>query len=361
MNIIQVQKLETLGMIAGGIAHDFNNMLTVILGYAELAEERPGAPSEELGEICKAVHAAAHLAQQLLEFGKRTGLEPAALDLGAMLADIEPMLRLSVGAKIITQITAVPGLWKVWAPVAQMEQIVVNLALNARDAMPDGGNLTIEAHNDTRGGRDWVCLTVSDTGTGMDEETAKKIFEPFFTTKPQGTGLGLAMAQATVKQSGGLIEVRTSKTTGTAMDVIMPRFVNGIEAGKKADASLRSQNTKGQGTVLLVEDQEHVRRLVAYMLGKLGYDVIEARCGTDALAAAAQVKIDLMLSDVVMPGMNLTELIELIHETHPDAKIALMSGSNDSPVENLPMIRKPFRLHELAEFVATALGAGQRD
>ena len=113
--------------------------------------------------------------------------------------------------------------------------------------------------------------------------------------------------------------------------------------------------------MLLVEDQEHVRRLVAYMLGKLGYDVIEARCGTDALAAAAQVKIGLMLSDVVMPGMNLTELIALIHETHPDAKIALMSGSNDSPVENLPMIRKPFRLHELAEFVATALGAGQRD
>jgi two-component system, cell cycle sensor histidine kinase and response regulator CckA len=221
----QVERLETIGTLAGGIAHDFNNMLTAILGYTELAEVDPSRLREHLAEAKKATLAASRLTSQLLAFGKRAVDDPVVVDLALLVNEIQSILRRSIGERITVRISIVAGLWKIWAPHAQIEQIIMNLAINARDAMPSGGILGISLANEASNHRNWVLITVSDTGIGMDEETAKRIFEPFFTTKERGTGLGLLVVRKITGQLGGTIEVETSPGHGTVMKVRFPKAV----------------------------------------------------------------------------------------------------------------------------------------
>ncbi len=378
----QAQKLESVGRLAGGVAHDFNNILVVINGYAALLADRlsPFDPLREyVLEIGKAGEHAASLTSQLLAFSRKQVIRPLPLDLNAVVRDAERMLRRLIGEDIEFVIQpAAESAW-VMADHAQIHQVIVNLAANARDAMPHGGKLRIATANievDEELAAAYpgvapgshVLTTFTDTGGGMPEEVRQNIFEPFFTTKEQGkgTGLGLATVYGIVRQSGGWIEVESRVGEGTSFRLYLPR-IHPPPAAARPDPRV-SDTPNGGETVLVVEDQEAVRRLTKLTLVSLGYQVLEAETGARAceLAATFPGEIHLMLTDIVMPGKNGRELAREVLQLRPNLKVLLMSGYAEEvilpqglPESELAFLSKPFTQDVLAAKVREVLG-GER-
>jgi len=361
----QAQKMESIGRLAGGLAHDFNNLLTVIGGHADLLHGRlqPEDPlHRRIGLIQEAAEHAADLTKQLLAFSRKQVLAPQVLDLNAVVIEIEPMLRRLIGEDIDLVTAPARGLGNVKADPTQIKQILLNLAVNAQDAMPQGGKLTIETENveldqhyarlhpDVASGT-YVMLAVTDTGSGMDEETRSRIFEPFFTTKApgMGTGLGLATVYGIVKQSSGAISVYSEPGLGTAFKVYLPRVLEPADAV----ATARPAGPRGGSeTVLLVEDNEMVRTLTCEILKRQGYTVVEARHGADALDLARRYHgpIHLLLTDVVMPEMSGPELVSRLAPIRPQMKIIYMSGYTADAIDHQGM------LDEGIEFLPKPIG-----
>jgi signal transduction histidine kinase len=374
----QSQKLEGIGQLAGGIAHDFNNLLTVINGFSALAMK--GLPAEDplrdnLEEIKKAGDRAASLTRQLLAFSRKQVLQPEILNLDSVVAEMEKMLRRVIGENIDLRAVLEPELGNVKADPGQIEQIILNLVVNARDSMPGGGKVTIETDNvyldeeyannhvGARPGH-YVMLAVSDTGTGMDEETQARIFEPFFTTKElgKGTGLGLSTIYGIVKQSGGNIWVYSEVGRGTTFKIYLPRV--DAEAQQYKHISATEEALSGTETILLVEDEQMVLKLARQILATQGYRVLEAKNGEAALRMCAhdQGPIDLLLTDVIMPEMSGPELAERLHRLRPELRVLFMSGYTDDAIvhhgvleEGANFIQKPFAPDVLARKVRQIL------
>jgi PAS domain S-box-containing protein len=351
----QSQKMEAVGRLAGGVAHDFNNLLTAISGYGELAlaklEDSPAR--EHVFEMKRAGERAADLTRQLLAFSRRQVLQSEVVDLNAIVADLERLLGRLLGAQIELSTKLDPRLGSTRADPGQLEQVVMNLALNARDAMPGGGRLTIATRNERLGGEDYVALEVSDTGQGMDAETLEQAFEPFFTTKPagEGTGLGLATVYGIVKQSGGDVIGTSTPGRGTTMRVLLPRV---SETVTPEDETPEASGAAGGSTVLLVEDEEVVRRLVATMLLDAGCRVLEAEDASSAIVIAdGEADIDILLTDVVMPGLSGPDLASLLLDLRPELRVLFMSGytaemiSRGELEEGTSFLQKPFTRAEL--------------
>jgi len=335
------QKMEAVGRLAGGVAGDFNNVLTVITGYSELLRTETPAHSPArrfVDEIIWAGERAAALTRHLLAFSKGPSAQPRVLDLNAVISSMEPMLRRLLGQNIDLILLNSPGLGRIKADPAQIEQAIVNLATNSRDAMPRGGKLVIESANvevDETGAKNlairpgaYVMLAVSDTGSGMDPETRSRLFEPFFTTKApgKGSGLGLSTVYGTIKQSEGQVTVYSQPGCGTIFEIYLPRVKEPITEPPRA------RSAKGSETILLVDDEEGVRKLVCAVLQSNGYDVLEAANGAAALAVYEKNshKIDLVLTDIVMPQMTGFELGTELEQKTPGLKILYMSGYRDN-------------------------------
>ena len=370
------QRLEAVGRLAGGVAHDFNNLLVAINGYAEFAlgAVHPDDPIHgDLREILQAGNRAAALTRQLLAFSRKQVLNPKHINLNDIVSGMQGMLRRLIGEDI-DFVTVLPeGLPTVLADPGQIEQVVMNLAVNARDAMPTGGRLIVETAlvgNDK--GPSFVRLSVTDTGCGMDEETRARIFEPFFTTKPsgEGTGLGLPMVHGIVTQSGGTVEVETTVGRGTTFRVTLPAVEQTPEI---ASAPVHAPSGRGSETILLVEDEPAVRALARRFLSAAGYKVLVAASGGDALLICEkhQGPIDLLLTDVVMPQMSGRELAERLSRVRPGLLVLYMSGYSGTAiarhgvlVDGVRLIEKPFNSGELTRAVRRALedlpGAGHQ-
>jgi signal transduction histidine kinase/DNA-binding response OmpR family regulator len=363
----QSQKMEAIGRLAGGMAHDFNNLLTVITGYTELLLyrhiEKDTPQYREIEQIHKAGKRASTLTRQLLAFSRQQVIQPKELDLNAIINDINEMIRRLISENIDLVTILDPLLGRIKADPGQIEQIIVNLVVNAYDAMPQGGTLTIKTTNielDSEFARHHVGLnpgkyvkfTISDTGIGMDEETKLHIFEPFFTTKVQGkgTGLGLSMVYGIVQQNEGYIAVQSQPGQGTTFDIYLPRLAQSKEAMSEGTPETGAQ--PGTETVLLVEDEDMVRQLARYALLENGYQVLEARNGRDALTICKDRgdSIDLLLTDVVMPGkLSGRELAKQLETQYPQMKVLYMSGYTDDTIvrhgimdANLAFLQKPF-------------------
>ena len=352
----QSQKLEAVGLLAGGIAHDFNNLLTVISGYTEILLRRLGREaegSEEIAEVSKAADRAARLTRQLLAYSRKQILLPRALDLNELVTETHTMLERVIGENIEFSTLLGEDLGSIFADEGQIEQIMMNLVVNARDAMPDGGELVIETRAPTDAG--YVTLVVSDTGCGMTAATVARIFEPFYTTKERGagTGLGLATVYGIVKQSGGYIEVESEPDVGTKIWVYFPQVADVPEAFRPKPRDERS--LLGSETVLLVEDEEALRRLGKEMLEAYGYTVLLAGDGVAGLELALShpVPVDLLMTDILMPRMGGIELAERLSAMRPELKVLYTSGYNDSGgnfehVAGARYLPKPYGMEELA-------------
>jgi two-component system cell cycle sensor histidine kinase/response regulator CckA len=372
------QKMEAIGRLAAGVAHDFNNLLMVILSYSEELRDEHQLPEEVremLGEINAAGIRASRLTAQLLAFSRKQVLRLSRVDLGQLVAEIGRMLERVLGEDVVLSTALPPGLWPVEVDTGQLEQVIVNLAVNARDAMPDGGTLSIECRNvDTTGEPPsdaprlsrghWVRLSVADNGIGMDPATQEHIFEPFFTTKEQGkgTGLGLATVYGIVQQSGGIIAFDSKVGEGTRFSLYFPAVETAI-ATSEPTAGLGTA-PRGTDTLLVVEDELAVRQLFTTVLRRLGYTVHEASSGTDALRLFIEhaSSIQVIITDVVMPGMSGGELAQRIRAMRPDARILFVSGYTDDKVVHRGVLhgeedfmQKPFTPMELAQRVRAAL------
>lgn len=380
----QAQKMEAVGQLAGGVAHDFNNILTVITSYSGilLYDLAAGAPMrDEVEQIAAAADRAAGLTRQLLAFSRQQVLEPRMLDLNELTAELEKMLRRLLPASIDMQTQLQPGLGFVLADPGQLEQVLMNLVVNARDAMPDGGQLVIETadvelddesaqlHAGMKAGA-YVTLTVSDTGCGMNDDVRAKIFDPFFTTKEKGrgTGLGLSTVYGIVRQSGGFIWVYSEPGQGSVFRVYLAR--SGSVDTPRTRAAGRAALREGSERILLAEDESGVRAAARMILERAGYTVLEAANSETALelAAAAGAKIDLLLTDMVMPGLNGRELAERFRTLHPDAAVAFMSGYTEEAIQRrsvfddgVVFVQKPFSPQRLLEKVRVALDGFERD
>jgi PAS domain S-box-containing protein len=376
--LLQSQKLEAIGRLAGGVAHDFNNILGVIIGYGELAQRQLGLEHPvraRVDQMVKAAERAAGLTRQLLAFSRQQVMQPSLLDLNAIVADTQRMLGRLIGEDVELVIHAAPDLGTVKADPGQIEQLILNLAVNARDAMLKGGSLTLEtanvdvdedyaaAHPPVTPGR-CVMLAVSDTGSGMDQTTQQRIFEPFFTTKPegQGTGLGLATVYGIVKQSGGYIWVYSEPGRGTTFKVYLPRVDEPAETAPRA--GLTAETPRGDETILLVEDTETLQEVIRETLEERGYTVLLASNGEEALALALARAgpIDLLLTDVVMPKLGGGDLAKLIAARRPEIRVLYMSGYTDGAIlqhgvlrEGVMLLEKPFTGDKLARAVREAL------
>ena len=376
----QAQKMEAIGQLTGGIAHDFNNMLTVIIGYSELMLQRLKADDplrSEVEQVKEAGVRASLLTRQLLAFSRKQVLQPRVLDLNAVLTNMDRMLQRLIGEDIDLVTVPAPGLGGVLADPGQIEQGIMNLVVNARDAMPQGGKLTIETANvelDEAYARQhgpvqpgpYVMLAVSDTGCGMDAETQARIFEPFFTTKEvgKGTGLGLSTVYGIVKQSSGDIWVYSEPGRGTTFKIYLPWVEGAVDTVEPGVAPAR--DVRGSETILLVEDDVGIRRLVRQVLAERGYWVLEAIHGTHAIQISEQhtVPIHLLVTDVVMPGMSGRELAEHLKPSRPNMKVLFMSGYTDKAIVHhgeldpgTAFLQKPFTPDALARKVREVLDA----
>lgn len=386
LKFAQSQKMEAIGKLAGGVAHDFNNVLTAIIGYSDLLVQthRPSDPAyKNIMNIKTSANRAAELVSQLLAFSRRQTLQPEVLHLSETLTDTSMMLNRLLGEKIELKILPGRDLWYVKADPSQLQSVVMNLAVNARDAMPDGGQLTIRTRN--VGEREsqklepqylpigeYVMIEVEDTGQGMAPEVQEKIFEPFFTTKSvgKGTGLGLATVYGIVKQTGGYVFVRSTLGKGTTFRVFLPRhFVDAeSEAETEADKSAKKErhsDLTGAGRVLLVEDEDAVRGFAVEALKRQGYEVLQASSGAEALEliSEAEQPVDIVVSDVIMPEMDGPTMYKVLRETNPGLKIVFMSGYPDDAFKNaldpeatFAFLQKPFSLAQLAAKVKEELG-----
>ncbi len=376
----QAQKMESIGRLAGGIAHDFNNLLTPIIGYAEaLIEELPAEDPHhgDLLEIMEAANQARDLTKQLLAFGRKQVLELKTVSLNTVLSGMEKMLRRLIGEDIEVHMMLEPALGSVKADRSQIQQIILNMAINARDSMPKGGRLTIESANTVLDAETtrihphvhpgaYVMLSVSDTGSGMDKETLNKIFEPFFTTKDQGTGtgLGLAMVYGIVKQHGGHIWVYSEPDRGSTFKVFLPLSDEEVDFEEGHFFSLQTPRARQGEVVLLVEDEPSVLGLATKLLTKQGYQVIEAKTAKDAIqiADAHAGSIHLLLTDIIMPEMNGRDLYRHLAEGHPALKVLFMSGYTGNVIAQhgilepgIHFLQKPFSILSLSQKVREAL------
>ncbi len=381
--LLQSQKMEAVGRLAGGVAHDFNNLLTVIGGYAAMLLSGPcasGPAREGVATILQSSQKAAALTQQLLAFSRKQVLEPRVLDLGRFVAEVEPMLRRLVGEDVQVAVVEGPGTRRVQADPGRLTQVLLNLAANARDAMPAGGRLRIETRDEDLGddyprcvpearAGPHVLLSVADTGGGMDEETRSHLFEPFFTTKAwgRGTGLGLPTVYGIVRQSGGHVEVDSRPGQGTEFRIYLPRVSAAPAPSAPAAAAGAIPSARGGETVLLAEDEEDVRDLARRMLEAKGYAVLEAADGERALAVArahAQ-PIHLLLTDVVMPVMGGRDLAAALLGDRPGIRVLFMSGYTDDAVVRHGVVdleagflQKPFGSADLLRKVRETLDSG---
>lgn len=376
--LVLAQKMELVGRLAGGVAHDFNNMLGAILGYAELAllKVDPDNPlREDLREILKAAQSSASVTRQLLAFARKETIAPEVVDLNKVVGGMLKMLRRLIGENIVLEWRPGDSLWPIRIDPSQVDQVLVNLCVNARDAIADVGRMLIETTNvsfeETSGEGstpfspgDYVLLCVTDSGSGMDKATLDKIFEPFFTTKESGhgTGLGLATVFGIVKQNNGFINVYSEPAQGTSLKVYLPRYLGkAVPLPKKSPAEMPRSNNE---TILLVEDEPAIRRLTLEFLADLGYNVLVAEAPDQALPLSREHpgKIDLLITDVLMPGMNGRELAERIRRNRPGIKCLFMSGyaadftgAGGLPDDGAPFIQKPFSLKLLATKVREVL------
>jgi len=378
----QSQKIEAVGQLAAGVAHDFNNILTAITGHSELLLRRLAADDprrKHAEQIEKAAHRAAALTRQLLTFSRKQVIEPRVLKLDALILNLEGMLRRLIGENIEFGTLLDPAAGHIKADPGQIEQVIMNLVVNARDAMPDGGKLTVTTANATLdksqlnnspelGAGDYILLAVTDTGTGMTEEVKTHLFEPFFTTKPlgRGTGLGLATCFGIVKQNAGHIDVQSELGRGTTFKIYFPR-VSSVPEPPRVRV-MPTEVAGGGETVLLVEDETAVRELVGTTLREKGYTVFEAVNGAEGLRLARQHdgKIDLVLTDVVMPVMGGKEMADALRASHPDTKVLFTSGYTENALGHHGVLRpgirflqKPYPAATLARKVREVLDEGQ--
>ncbi|HYH01000.1 MAG TPA: PAS domain S-box protein [Terriglobales bacterium] len=370
------QKMEAIGQLAGGIAHDFNNLLNVIVGYTALIQARAGNDLgllEHAGQVMKAADRATALTRQLLVFSRKQVLQTQVLDLNKVVSDLTKMLPRVLGEDISLSVRLGAELGSVKADPGQIEQVLMNLCINARDAMPNGGQLEIGTYDLTVDEQigiaapgDYVVVSVRDTGQGMTEDVRAHIFEPFFTTKQpgKGTGLGLATVYAIVRQSDGFIDVQSEPGQGSLFRVYLPRVQDGTPSGRASEGS--SSHAGGSETILVVEDEASLRELIVHVLKRWGYTVLEAQDGAEAIGCAEKHggPIDLLLTDVVMPGMRGWEVTERIQRIRPDVKVLYISGYADDLVPGRSRIdpeaaflQKPFTPDALANKVREVLTA----
>jgi two-component system cell cycle sensor histidine kinase/response regulator CckA len=379
----QSQKMQAVGRLAGGVAHDFNNLLTVILGYSDVLLQglEPGPLLKATQEVRRAGERAAALTRQLLAFSRKQTLVPEVLDLGDVVSGLSTMVERLIGEDVKVSVVVSPGLGRVKADRGQLEQVVMNLAVNARDAMPKGGSLLFElqnvelhdsytaTHAEIKPGP-YVLLAISDTGAGMDAETQKRIFEPFFTTKEagKGTGLGLATVHGIVHQSGGAIDVYSEPGRGTTFKVYLPRFTDdgAVPRAVSGDHPTLAAETE---TVLVVEDEAAIRQLTKLMLQKAGYTVLlaESPGAAERIAGSHPGPIHLMLTDVVMPGMRGPDLAERLLRLRPDLRVLYMSGYTDNAIAHhglldagTDFLQKPFTSLQLLQKIREVLSRSER-
>jgi nitrogen-specific signal transduction histidine kinase len=384
----QAQRLESLGQLVGGVAHDFNNLLNVIQGYADFIEEQVSALAEEddrlrpavedIGQVRAAAQKASRLTRQLLTFARHDVVQPEVIDIADAVASAGELLHRTLGEHIDLDVSAELSLWRVSADRGQLEQVLVNLAVNARDAMPGGGRLTIDCGNvdvdetiaesrpGLRPGR-YVRMRVADTGTGMDQATAERAFEPFFTTKPKGhgTGLGLATVYGIVTQAGGSIDIYSEPGLGTTVSVLLPAAGDDATPTETTSAAAPA-DTSGRGeTILLVEDEESLREIARRILAGNGYVVIAAESAEDAVRIATDPEqhIDLLLTDMVMPQMLGNEVAARVRAAHPGVRVLFMSGyaepildAQGMAARDVDLVQKPFTQATLLARVQRAVG-----
>jgi signal transduction histidine kinase/CheY-like chemotaxis protein len=363
--LIQSQRLEAIGRLSGGIAHDFNNLMTAVVGYSDLLTMKLVHDSDickDIEQIKKAGQSAASLSRQLLAFSRKQILQPRVVDLNHIVDDIDKVLQRVIGEDISLITVLEPQLGYISVDPGQMEQVIMNIAVNARDAMPNGGKLTIETGNVYQDERyaqkylgfqpgSYVMLAMTDTGTGMDEETKSHIFEPFFTTKEEGkgTGLGMSTVYGIVRQSNGHIFVYTEPGRGTTFKIYLPRIEGNAEPEEKEELAVKVLN--GTETLLVVEDNDSVRNLARKVLGDYGYTILEAEDGESALklSEAHEGSIHLMLVDIVMPGISARDLVGRLKTFRPQMKVLYMSGYTENAIVHqgiltpgTPFLQKPF-------------------
>ncbi len=376
-NLVQSQKMQAIGQLAGGVAHDFNNVLTAIIGYSDLllANHRPTDPSfQDIMQIKQNANRAAGLVRQLLAFSRRQTLRPQTLQLNDVLSELQMLLRRLVGETIQLEVMYGRDLWEVKADLNQFEQVIVNLVVNARDAIHDGGKITLRTRNFPAAERgdlkevdvapaDYVLVEVEDTGHGIPAEVQAKIFEPFFTTKDvgKGTGLGLSMVYGIVKQTGGYVFCDSEVGAGATFRILLPRrLADDVDEPVKVEAPKPAADLTGRGAILLVEDEEAVRAFASRALASRGYTVLEAETGLDALRVVEEARepIDLIVSDVIMPEMDGPTMLTELRKRGLTAKVIFVSGyADDAFARNLPegqdfvFLPKPFSLKQLIETV----------
>lgn len=357
------QRLEAVGRLAGGVAHDFNNLLMIITGYSQILLDtmHAGDPARgDLEQVVKAAERATDLTRQLLAFSRRQMVKPAMLNLNALVQDMDRMLRRVMGEDVELVTILAPELKTIQADPGQLEQVILNVAVNARDAMPNGGKLTLETANvQVTEEFEWaqmalapghyVTLSISDTGFGMDAQILSRVFEPFFTTKEDGTGLGLSTSYGIIKQSGGEIRADSKLGDGTSFSIYLPAVE---QPPDELEVALESPLLRGTETILLVEDEEGVRRVLETMLKRHGYQVLSSSSSADALALGARHtgEIDLLITDVVMPGMSGRRMAEHMLKQRPEMRVLFVSGYGE-PLEaqaNTAFLQKPFKTEDLA-------------
>ncbi len=371
----QAGKMEAIGMLAGGIAHDFNNLLTIISGYSQLLLNAvPDGERFSVEQILKASERAAELTGQLLAFSRRQELQPQSLDINRIVSGMSTMLRRLIGEHIELRLSLDPDLGAVHADPGQLDQVIMNLVVNARDAMSQGGHLVIETgnmdltteyadrHPGVRPGR-YIMLAVNDTGVGMDQKTCARVFDPFFTTKEKGrgTGLGLSTVYGIVKQAGGTVDLYSEPQHGTSVKVFLPRAGDVALEPKPGSATVEAAG--GMETILVVEDEDAVRRLVRATLERRGYRVLVASGGPEALQIARSAEpIDLLITDLVMPQMSGLEVADRIRKDRPGIRVLFMSGYTDRSLQktealpdNTEFLQKPFTPAALASRVRIVL------